>query len=142
MQNLCCCFFTNPLKSAFDSGFMFNVSTSYLPGGGKTLAFYYPLFYHWQPGISNQSQKTILVLGPLNRLLGSQADSLNAIGVPAVAMTQETADLDESLKVCIGVYLLSMEQFISLHIVMYFYPLTLHLGSTQFSLLLHAHTTP
>ncbi|KAJ3924178.1 MAG: hypothetical protein NXY57DRAFT_876227, partial [Lentinula lateritia] len=42
-------------------------------GGGKTLAFYYPLFYHWQPGqTSKKSQKTILVLGPLSRLLGSQ----------------------------------------------------------------------
>ncbi|KAF8829544.1 hypothetical protein HHX47_DHR3000514 [Lentinula edodes] len=68
-------------------------------GGGKTLAFYYPLFYHWQPGqTSKKSQKTILVLGPLSRLLGSQAAALNKVGVPAVAMTRETKDLDIVLK--------------------------------------------
>ncbi|KAE9393458.1 hypothetical protein BT96DRAFT_1023009 [Gymnopus androsaceus JB14] len=34
-------------------------------GGGKTLSFYYPLFYHWQPGVkARKSQKIILVIGP------------------------------------------------------------------------------
>lgn len=75
-------------------------------GGGKTLAFWYPLFYHWQPGVTaKDAQKIILVLGPLSRLLVSQAEGLNAIGVPAIAMTAETKDLDTAFKVHIFIHL-------------------------------------
>ncbi|KAJ7462506.1 hypothetical protein FB451DRAFT_988614, partial [Mycena latifolia] len=32
-------------------------------GGGKTLAYWYPLFYNWEPGnTDNKCQKTILVV--------------------------------------------------------------------------------
>lgn len=69
-------------------------------GGGKTLAFYYSLFYHWQPGITlKKAQKIILVLGPISRLLASQAKSLQEIGVPAVSMTGEAAELETILRV-------------------------------------------
>lgn len=71
-------------------------------GGGKTLSFYYPLFYHWQPGSkTKKSQKIILVIGPLSGLMKSQARDLVRIGVPAVALTRETEDLEKELKVTI-----------------------------------------
>lgn len=70
-------------------------------GGGKTLAFYYPLFYHWQPGVTaKNAQKIILVLGPLTGLMKSQAKELNAIGVPAVALTGDNENLSNDLSVC------------------------------------------
>ncbi|KAJ6456465.1 P-loop containing nucleoside triphosphate hydrolase protein [Mycena sanguinolenta] len=57
-------------------------------GGGKTITFWYPLFYHWQPGsIDENSQKIVLVVGPLVALMEDQAKSLNEKGVPAVAIT-------------------------------------------------------
>ncbi|KAF9064475.1 P-loop containing nucleoside triphosphate hydrolase protein [Rhodocollybia butyracea] len=69
-------------------------------GGGKTLAFYYPLFYHWQPGVTEKNaQKIILVLGPLTGLMKSQAKNLNAIGVPAVALTGDKENLSNDLLV-------------------------------------------
>jgi superfamily II DNA helicase RecQ len=69
-------------------------------GGGKTLAFYYPLFYHWQPGVTEKkAQKIILVLGPLTGLMKSQARDLNAIGVPAVALTGDNENLSRDLSV-------------------------------------------
>ncbi|THU87111.1 P-loop containing nucleoside triphosphate hydrolase protein [Dendrothele bispora CBS 962.96] len=68
-------------------------------GGGKTLAFYYPLFYHWQPGkLEHDSLKITLVIGPLSGLLESQADVLNKKGVPAIALTGETEKLMDALK--------------------------------------------
>ncbi|KAJ7677229.1 P-loop containing nucleoside triphosphate hydrolase protein [Mycena rosella] len=46
-------------------------------GGGKTLAFWFPLFYYWEPGNTDKDcQKTILVVGPLTALMQSQALSL------------------------------------------------------------------
>lgn len=74
-------------------------------GGGKTMAFYYPLFYHWKPGdTSRKSQKIVLVLGPLSRLMGEQAENLSKRGVPAVAITRETKDLESVLQVyCLAV---------------------------------------
>lgn len=42
-------------------------------GGGKTLAFWYPLFYHWTPGDTRKEfQKIFLVIGPLPGLMESQ----------------------------------------------------------------------
>ncbi|KAJ6542878.1 P-loop containing nucleoside triphosphate hydrolase protein [Mycena capillaripes] len=55
-------------------------------GGGKTIAFWYALFYHWQPGNTDvDAQKIVLVVGPLVALLQSQARTLNDKGIPAVA---------------------------------------------------------
>src|ERR1700761_2953556 len=54
-------------------------------GGGKTLAFWYALFYHWQPGNEDaNARKIVLVIGPLVALLQAQARSLNEKGIPAV----------------------------------------------------------
>ncbi|THV04156.1 P-loop containing nucleoside triphosphate hydrolase protein [Dendrothele bispora CBS 962.96] len=68
-------------------------------GGGKTLAFYYALFYHWKPGITEQhAQKIVLIIGPLSGLLQAQADTLTMRGVPAIALTGNNKDLDKDLK--------------------------------------------
>ncbi|KAJ7730477.1 hypothetical protein DFH07DRAFT_969146 [Mycena maculata] len=46
-------------------------------GGGKTLAFWYPLFYYWAPGnIDDDCQKIVLVVGPLTALMEFQAIGL------------------------------------------------------------------
>lgn len=69
-------------------------------GGGKTLSFYYPLFYHWQPGIvAKNAQKIVLVLGPLSGLMKAQAKELNQKGVPAVALTGDNENLANELTV-------------------------------------------
>ncbi|KAJ7463222.1 hypothetical protein FB451DRAFT_991157, partial [Mycena latifolia] len=42
-------------------------------GGGKTIAFWYALFYHWQPGnTAKEYQKIVLLIGPLVALLEAQ----------------------------------------------------------------------
>ncbi|KAJ6533362.1 P-loop containing nucleoside triphosphate hydrolase protein [Mycena sp. CBHHK59/15] len=57
-------------------------------GGGKTLAYWYPLFYYWAPGNTDENcQKIILVVGLLTALMQSQASRLAVKGVPAVAIT-------------------------------------------------------
>ncbi|KAK7030656.1 p-loop containing nucleoside triphosphate hydrolase protein [Favolaschia claudopus] len=67
-------------------------------GGGKTIAFWYPLFYHWQPGnIAENCQKIVLVIGPLVALLEAQAKTLNEKGIPAAAITSKTQNLDQIL---------------------------------------------
>ncbi|KAJ7027813.1 P-loop containing nucleoside triphosphate hydrolase protein [Mycena alexandri] len=67
-------------------------------GGGKTLAFWYALFYHWQPGNEDEdSQKIVLVIGPLVALLQSQARTLNEKKIPAIAITGDSENLDEML---------------------------------------------
>ncbi|KAK7018608.1 P-loop containing nucleoside triphosphate hydrolase protein [Favolaschia claudopus] len=67
-------------------------------GGGKTIAFWYSLFYHWQPGNTNENDKKIvLVIGPLVALLRSQASNLNKHGVPAIAVTGSNAHLEKDL---------------------------------------------
>ncbi|KAJ7660982.1 hypothetical protein B0H17DRAFT_1212412 [Mycena rosella] len=69
-------------------------------GGGKTLAFWFPLFYYWEPGNTDKDcQKTILVVGPLTALMQSQALSLAERGVPAVAITANSENPDQLLKV-------------------------------------------
>ncbi|KAJ7638097.1 hypothetical protein B0H17DRAFT_1216883 [Mycena rosella] len=53
-------------------------------GGGKTLAFWFPLFYYWGPGNTDKDcQKTILVVGPLTALMQSQALSLATVAITA-----------------------------------------------------------
>ncbi|KAJ7235274.1 P-loop containing nucleoside triphosphate hydrolase protein [Mycena haematopus] len=67
-------------------------------GGGKTLAFWYALFYHWQPGnIEKDCQKIVLVVGPLVALMEDQAKTLNEKGIPAVAITGNSPNLEQSL---------------------------------------------
>ncbi|KAJ7163529.1 P-loop containing nucleoside triphosphate hydrolase protein, partial [Mycena crocata] len=67
-------------------------------GGGKTIAFWYALFYHWQPGNTDEdSQKIVLVIGPLVALLESQAKLLNEKGIPAVAVTARSQNVDQLL---------------------------------------------
>lgn len=42
-------------------------------GAGKTLAFWFALFYHWSPGNEDPAcQKIVLVVGPLTGLMNSQ----------------------------------------------------------------------
>ncbi|THU97532.1 P-loop containing nucleoside triphosphate hydrolase protein [Dendrothele bispora CBS 962.96] len=70
-------------------------------GGGKTLAFWLPLFYYWKPGdTSRESEKVVVVISPLNALMGSQAKDLNDRGITAVALNSESGkpeDLFETL---------------------------------------------
>ena len=71
-------------------------------GGGKTLAFWYPLFYFGAPGnINEDCQKIILVVGPLTALLESQAADLTEKGVPAVAISATSSDRDQILAVSV-----------------------------------------
>ncbi|KAJ7166272.1 P-loop containing nucleoside triphosphate hydrolase protein [Mycena filopes] len=70
-------------------------------GGGKTLAFWYPLFYHWAPGnVERESQKIILVVGPLTALMDSQAGDLTGKKIPAVAISSTSANPDQLLNNC------------------------------------------
>ncbi|KAF7369168.1 p-loop containing nucleoside triphosphate hydrolase protein [Mycena venus] len=67
-------------------------------GGGKTLAFWYALFYHWEPGnIEKDCQKIVLVVGPLVVLMEEQAKGLNAKGIPTIAITGNSPNLEQSL---------------------------------------------
>ncbi|KAK6985087.1 P-loop containing nucleoside triphosphate hydrolase protein [Favolaschia claudopus] len=68
-------------------------------GGGKTLAYWLPLFYYWTPGNTQDNcKKIILVVGPLSALMLSQATSLTQKGIPAVALTSETEEPEKVLK--------------------------------------------
>ncbi|KAJ7026462.1 P-loop containing nucleoside triphosphate hydrolase protein [Mycena alexandri] len=70
-------------------------------GGGKTLAFWCALFYHWQPGnVDEECRKIVLVVGPLVALLEAQAKSLNDKCVPAVAITGNSPDIEQLLTRC------------------------------------------
>jgi superfamily II DNA helicase RecQ len=70
-------------------------------GGGKTLAFWWPLLYHWAPDDdTEQTRKNILVISPLVALMGEQANDLIQRGIPAIALTSETPNLEQALKVC------------------------------------------
>lgn len=70
-------------------------------GGGKTLAFWYPIFYHWTSdnGFSN-SQKVVLILSPLNALMNSQANALNKKGIPVIAVNSEGGRIEDIFEVC------------------------------------------
>ncbi|KAJ7017788.1 P-loop containing nucleoside triphosphate hydrolase protein, partial [Mycena alexandri] len=68
-------------------------------GGGKTLAFWYPLFYYWAPGnVDKDCQKIVLVVGPLTALMDSQAADLAGRGMPAVAISSTSTNPDQLLK--------------------------------------------
>ncbi|THU76352.1 P-loop containing nucleoside triphosphate hydrolase protein [Dendrothele bispora CBS 962.96] len=62
-------------------------------GGGKTLAFWYPLFYHLAQG--GDCQKVVLVVSPLNALMNSQAKDLADRGISAVALNSEGGDIED-----------------------------------------------
>ncbi|KAJ7687525.1 P-loop containing nucleoside triphosphate hydrolase protein [Mycena rosella] len=67
-------------------------------GGGKTLAFWYALFYHWEPGnMEKDCQKIVLVVGPLVALMEEQAKVRNAKGIPAIASTDNSPNPEQSL---------------------------------------------
>ncbi|KAJ7739197.1 P-loop containing nucleoside triphosphate hydrolase protein [Mycena metata] len=67
-------------------------------GGGKALAFWYALPYHWQPGNTEKDcQKIVLVVGPLVALMEERAKGLNAKGIPAIAITSNSPNLEQSL---------------------------------------------
>ncbi|THU83308.1 hypothetical protein K435DRAFT_429216, partial [Dendrothele bispora CBS 962.96] len=69
-------------------------------GGGKTLAFWLPLFYHWRPGdTSRESEKVVVVINPLNALMGSQAKDLNDRGITAVALNSESGKPEDLFEV-------------------------------------------
>ncbi|KAJ7676346.1 hypothetical protein B0H17DRAFT_1207335 [Mycena rosella] len=54
------------------------------------------LFYHWQPGNTDEDcQKIVLVIGPLAVLMESQASKLNQKGVPAKAITSRSPNVDQ-----------------------------------------------
>ncbi|KAJ7720137.1 P-loop containing nucleoside triphosphate hydrolase protein [Mycena maculata] len=68
-------------------------------GGGKTLAFWYPLFYYWAPGnLDDDCQKIVLVVGPLTALMESQAIGLAQKGVPAIAISSTSENPNLLLK--------------------------------------------
>jgi superfamily II DNA helicase RecQ len=72
-------------------------------GGGKTLAFWYALFYHWQPGnVEEDCQKIVLVVGPLVALMEDQTKTLNEKSIPAIAITGNRPNLEKSLTVKLG----------------------------------------
>ncbi|KAF5347516.1 hypothetical protein D9758_014513 [Tetrapyrgos nigripes] len=50
-------------------------------GGGKTLSFWYPLFYYSE--IDSCSGKAVLVISPLNALMDAQVKELEAKGIQA-----------------------------------------------------------
>lgn len=70
-------------------------------GGGKTLAFWYPLFYHWAGDESSTSQKVVLILSPLNALMNSQAKALEERGIPAIAVNSEGGKIEDIFEVCL-----------------------------------------
>jgi len=71
-----------------------------LAGGGKTLAFWYVLFYLWIPESRTENlRKVIMVIRPLVALLELQAAALRSKGIPAIAVTGKTEHLADMLKV-------------------------------------------
>ncbi|KAJ6575845.1 hypothetical protein B0H10DRAFT_2199226 [Mycena sp. CBHHK59/15] len=67
-------------------------------GGGKTLAFWYALFYRWQPcNTDAHSQKIVLVVGPLVALMEAQAKKLNLKAIPAVAITSRSTNVEGAM---------------------------------------------
>ncbi|KAF5328040.1 hypothetical protein D9758_017452 [Tetrapyrgos nigripes] len=73
---------------------MYDVPT----GGGKTLSFWYPLFYHSE--INPHSRKVVLVISPLNALMDAQVKGLEEKGIHAVALNSNSKaeDLFEQLQ--------------------------------------------
>ncbi|KAF7373969.1 p-loop containing nucleoside triphosphate hydrolase protein [Mycena sanguinolenta] len=55
--------------------------------------------YHWAPNDdTEQTRKNLLVVSPLVALMGEQADDLTKRGIPAIALTSQTPNLEEALK--------------------------------------------
>ncbi|KAJ3709406.1 P-loop containing nucleoside triphosphate hydrolase protein, partial [Lentinula raphanica] len=80
----------------------FQIQADVPTGGGKTLAFFYALFYYWTPGTSYQRTKKItLVVSPLVGLMEAQAELLNEKGVPAIALSSSTPNLEAALTVLV-----------------------------------------
>jgi superfamily II DNA helicase RecQ len=74
-------------------------------GAGKTLAFWYPLFYHigdWEKRAL--CTKCLLLIGPLTALLKSQRKTLENVGIPAVCLNSEDGNMEEEMEVCIISY--------------------------------------
>lgn len=70
-------------------------------GGGKTLAFWYPLFYDWDDrDMISTSQNVVLVVSPLNALMNSQAEALQEKGIPALAVNSEGSKIEDIFEVC------------------------------------------
>ncbi|EEB89174.1 hypothetical protein MPER_12755, partial [Moniliophthora perniciosa FA553] len=70
-------------------------------GGGKTLTFYLPLFYHWKMGSPEKAtDKVILVISPLNALMDSQVKDLVEKGIPAAALHSQGIKEDELFEKC------------------------------------------
>ncbi|KAF9047215.1 P-loop containing nucleoside triphosphate hydrolase protein [Rhodocollybia butyracea] len=70
-------------------------------GGGKTLGFWYPLFYYWDSKEAIlTSQRVALVVSPLNALMNSQAKALEERGIPALAVNNEGGSLNDIFEVC------------------------------------------
>ncbi|KAK7014196.1 P-loop containing nucleoside triphosphate hydrolase protein [Favolaschia claudopus] len=68
-------------------------------GGGKTLAFWWPLLYYWSPENDLPStRKNLLVISPLVALMEEQAADLTKRGIPAVALVSQTSELEQTLK--------------------------------------------
>ncbi|KAJ7343954.1 P-loop containing nucleoside triphosphate hydrolase protein [Mycena albidolilacea] len=68
-------------------------------GGSKTLAFWWPLLYHWAPNDDTEKkQKNLLVISPLVALMREQANDLIQRQIPAIALTSETPNLEQALK--------------------------------------------
>ncbi|KAH7869376.1 P-loop containing nucleoside triphosphate hydrolase protein [Lentinula edodes] len=69
-------------------------------GGGKTLAFWYPLFYDWDDrDMISTSQNVVLVVSPLNALMNSQAEALQEKGIPALAVNSEGSKIEDIFEV-------------------------------------------
>ncbi|KAJ3963656.1 P-loop containing nucleoside triphosphate hydrolase protein [Lentinula raphanica] len=72
-------------------------------GGGKTLAFWYPLFYHWDSRDTiATSQRVALVVSPLNALMNSQAEALQQKGVLALAVNSEGGNIEDIFEIHSG----------------------------------------
>ncbi|KAJ6450909.1 P-loop containing nucleoside triphosphate hydrolase protein [Mycena sanguinolenta] len=70
-------------------------------GGGKTLAFWWPLLYHWAPDDdTEETRKNLLVISPLVALMGEQANDLTKRRIPAMALTSQTPNLEDALTDC------------------------------------------
>jgi superfamily II DNA helicase RecQ len=104
-QNLCEVFgipFLYPHQEKTGQNILQGISTllDVPTGGGKTLAFCYALFYHWEPGnTAKECQKIILVIGPLVGLLEAQAKTLNEKHIPAVAITSKSTNVEQLMTV-------------------------------------------
>ncbi|KAJ7605098.1 P-loop containing nucleoside triphosphate hydrolase protein [Roridomyces roridus] len=76
-----------------------NVVLDVPTGGGKTLAFWWPLLYHWDPNVNAEgTRKILLVVSPLVALMSEQAEDLCNRKIPALALTSHTPDLKQALK--------------------------------------------